>query len=1144
MICSVTVLGAQKGASPAGAAGAIAEYLHGKKPDRGRPMEGRTPPPDPAVPDMASPDPASSDTVSRYYGDSSEGQGRWLGSGFGDSVYTGDVDSAEFVELLLGTDPRTGGRLIGGKTSTPRTRGAHEGDPKALDGLAGDDLVGFTVASKFLGVSRAYLKDLAARSLEARETGTDPTGATLDAAKTGSRNSWQVRVDELRRFAATRTESSAVLGYDVTFSCPKSVSLLWSMVNPAERVQILEAVESAVRAGIGYLEANGCAVKVGGELVAGGGLLAAGYLHATSRALDPQLHWHCVVLNATTAPNGAPRALDGRGLFAHGKTAGYLAGAHLRHELTNRLGVSWDEPVNGLADIVGIDRDAIEVFSKRSSEIGEIAEAAGLHTANGRQAAALGSRSAKTAVDAGELIDGWHDELSSRGYDGERIDSLLHHDPPMHPSDRDVRRFFTRLVGPEGLTELTPVFDRRDIIQAISEWAGSRLTSDRIVELADNFCCHRDLVRLEGGWSRPGAVILRGDGRAAPAASGAAYTTIEILELEAEITERFQAGFGAGSGTVDARHVHEAIAHRPSLGADQAAMVGAICTSGDRVQCVLGPAGSGKTFALEVAARAWEADGYHVIGAAVAGVAAEVLGNSVGIDASTVASLLSRSDNRARTALNAKTVIVVDEASTIGTRDLVRLLRLADRTGATIRLVGDPAQHGSVTAGGMFAHLVGAFPERTPELTVNRRQAGDDLTEVRLALDDYRHGHIRAAIERLDDDGRITTADSADDLLDTLVADWYVDRTLAHQDPTRQRSAMIAEHHYERAQLNARARAMLIAAGTIHGPALDCGGQTFQAGDEVISRKQARHLTPANGDAKTYLRNGTRGVVTAVDLSPGGEGLWVDFDQRGPTFVPREFLEGEVRRGVHGGLTHAYALTSHASQGETYAAGRHLATDRSSHQGVYVGLTRGKDDVRLYAVRHDQLSPTVSDDPQLPRLDADTRDARHAVATRLVTGTDERPATTHDPDALQVARLRRNHTPAELNELASIDGPDSIAARAWQAQQNAIAQEAIARPQPLALHLLGSRPENGVARDTWDQVATEIAIYQAVHPDPLKPDAGACWASLEPVIDEARTQIASTQPTHRTAERPEPGRDPAPPPAPPAFVLPAFELER
>jgi len=114
-----------------------------------------------------------------------------------------------------------------------------------------------------------------------------------------------------------------------------------------------------------------------------------------------------------------------------------------------------------------------------------------------------------------------------------------------------VRRQFAVMLGPDGLTHLSPVFDRRDVIQALAEWAGDRLDATEITDLADEFCCRRELVALDGGWSRPGAVILRRDGTAAPAVSGTAYTTTELIDAELEIDNQFSAGLGTGRGIVD-----------------------------------------------------------------------------------------------------------------------------------------------------------------------------------------------------------------------------------------------------------------------------------------------------------------------------------------------------------------------------------------------------------------------------------------------------------------------------------------------------------------------------------------------------------------------------------------------------------------
>ena len=125
-------------------------------------------------------------------------------------------------------------------------------------------------------------------------------------------------------------------------------------------------------------------------------------------------------------------------------------------------------------------------------------------------------------------------------------------------------------------------------------------------------------------------------------------------------------------------------------------------------------------------------------------------------------------------------------------------------------MIGDPAQHGPVDAGGLFAHLIDRYPSFTPQLIVNRRQQGPGTEDLRDALIEFRDGRISDEWERLDAGQRIITADTPSALLDTLVAVWFVDRQEHLADPDRVRpSSMMAEHHTERGALNLRARALL-----------------------------------------------------------------------------------------------------------------------------------------------------------------------------------------------------------------------------------------------------------------------------------------------------------------------------------------------
>ncbi len=263
--------------------------------------------------------------------------------------------------------------------------------------------------------------------------------------------------------------------------------------------------------------------------------------------------------------------------------------------------------------------------------------------------------------------------------------------------------------------------------------------------------------------------------------------------------------------------------------------------------------------------------------------------------------------------------------------------------------------------------------------------------EVRLALAEYRDGAITAAIERLGRDQRIVTANSAGELLDAMTTDWYVHRQRAAADPEFARSSMTAAHHDERRALVARARALLKADGTLHGPELVAAGMAFCAGDEVIAKVPDRSLRPAHGERTSFVKNGTRGTVVTVDQ----DHLVVDFEHRGQITVPRRYLDPEVAPGIRGGLLHSYCLTTYAAQGDTYGAARHLGTDRSSRAELYVGLTRGRHDVTLYAVGREQFMGQVVDD-DLPRLSAETEAAR-AMAASAAAGGAERLAREMDP---------------------------------------------------------------------------------------------------------------------------------------------------
>jgi ATP-dependent exoDNAse (exonuclease V) alpha subunit len=256
------------------------------------------------------------------------------------------------------------------------------------------------------------------------------------------------------------------------------------------------------------------------------------------------------------------------------------------------------------------------------------------------------------------------------------------------------------------------------------------------------------------------------------------------------------------------------------------------------------------------------------------------------------------------------------------------------------------------------------------------------------------------ALHRLVVDARTYDAPTRDAALDEMVRDWAADRA------TQERTVcMISEDHRTRRALIARARAHLSANGELTGERLTAGGQEFQAGDEVIARAPARHLHPP-GASDRFVRNGTTGRVTAVRTAAdsGQAGMWVDFVGRGEIFVADSDLNGTIRPGVTGVLTHSYALTSHAAQGATFDVSRTFASPGTSPAGLYVAVSRARDDLRVYTAPEARVAPNGDE-----RVVRDHGPGLSAVAVALRDRGDDVLAIERDPTL--VARADSEATP-------------------------------------------------------------------------------------------------------------------------------------
>ncbi len=258
----------------------------------------------------------------------------------------------------------------------------------------------------------------------------------------------------------------AVPGFDLTFSAPKSVSLTWALGSPEVSAEVKAAHRRSVEVALGYMQRHACLTRRGAGdgsmvFVPGSGYLAAAYAHRSSRNGDPQLHTHVLIANATKGPDGKWTRLYHPAIFEHAQTASYIYEAHLRHELTRRLGVEWQPVRKGIAEIKGFAEGWLKAFSTRRAEI---LEAAGAHaSARARQVATLATRKTKEkALGLGDLRRRWQAGAEEIDLDHDAISATMGKE--IEPAAKPMAAQLDRQV-----TAHASHFDRRAAIHAVAD---------------------------------------------------------------------------------------------------------------------------------------------------------------------------------------------------------------------------------------------------------------------------------------------------------------------------------------------------------------------------------------------------------------------------------------------------------------------------------------------------------------------------------------------------------------------------------------------------------------------------------------------------------------------------------------------------
>jgi len=286
----------------------------------------------------------------------------------------------------------------------------------------------------------------------------------------------------------------------MTFSAPKSASLLFVLGDERTSAAVRQAHDEAVRAALGYMEREACVVRSGkagrGGKEAGEGFVGGLFRHRTSRALDPQLHTHAVAANLAKRSDGRYIALDGTALFQQAKTGGCLYQAELRARLTEYLGVEWNQVRNGAAEIKGVARPVIDHFSKRRAQIVEAMSQRRSGSARSAQEAALETRPGKRQVDLEQLVAEWRSVAAELGFGRAELEQLTGRVVQRPQLAREeLRQLATELAG---LTRWASTFDRRSTVQAFCGAHAYGATVARLEHLADRFLESGHVLPVEG----------------------------------------------------------------------------------------------------------------------------------------------------------------------------------------------------------------------------------------------------------------------------------------------------------------------------------------------------------------------------------------------------------------------------------------------------------------------------------------------------------------------------------------------------------------------------------------------------------------------------------------------------------------------
>ena len=984
--------------------------------------------------------------------------------------------------------------------------------------------------------------------------------------------------------APAKGEREAVAGFDLTFSVPKSVSVLWALADTRLQAQLYAAHQQAVEECLSWLEKNvaqGRAGHGGVAKVAVKGVIGSLFHHWDSRAGDPQLHTHAVLANRVqrisddewvtldsytlhrhvvavsemynsmlfdriAADTGAVAELrDGAGVFAGTDAAGLL----------ESLSEDSADTRNPRAELSGVPDGVLEEFSLRSAEIEAATDervwqwqqdhARPMPNAmllKIRQEVTLSTRKAKSvsAQSLPEKMLAWHRRSINAGYSPEAIVAeATGHTPTMVAAEDFDAETISKLAGfvvaDAGMRRAT--FMRANLIASAERilrgvrmpTAGARhALVDRVVEAAAVAAVPLTPERFSVA-DVTDPFLANGAGNVFDQPDTAKFTTGEVFNDEQFLINRAATAGPALAGSRAAKGVAAAAAvtregHR--LSDDQARAAETVLASGKSLDAVIGPAGTGKTTTMKAIRDVWEREYGKgtVVGLAPSAVAAAVLGEEIDAATDNVSKWLYESvgDGAARRArrvhkletttaslqpglprLTAATrhrrqtqlsaararlaaqyaeqgkyqlrpgqLLIVDEASMVGTAALAELGRQAEAVDAKVLLVGDPAQLEAVDAGG----FLGWMERNTDAPVLDRvwrfRSEWERDASLRLRRGD------ESVIADYTEQGRVHACEDGG-AAETAYKTWLAETTDDVQ------TLLIAGDNETVAGLNTRAQLDLAEKGKVNlKKTVDLRSGVAGVGDVILARQNNRRMRDNDGQ---FIKNGTRLAVTSISRDGSVKALRQDTGAK--ITLDADYLAASAELG--------YACTSHRAQGVTVDRSHTVVQSGEGRELFYVAMTRGRDSNMCYVDLPDADEVDAPDEWGIMRSTA-PQSAMSVLSCVLKTSRAEKTAhEVQDAEhgyANDLGRMIFEHE--YVAHAAKV-----ISTRTWAAETFGQAKAATMYADPLWPALVQADPDAAFAENRPDQDAT-LADVVAACPEVAKTRSCGVLSTFKPATDD------------------------------------------